>query len=108
MKVTIVDCFFSHGSISKSFIEHGHHTGFLKKYKHFVFWSSKAKLFCCCHSYYEINSHLFSFKELLALRSQDVKAKKRVAAMLKQTKAANKAAIEDAVDNENTAVTLGG
>ena len=28
--------------------------------------------------------------------------------MLKRTKAANKAAIEDAVDNENTAVTLGG
>jgi hypothetical protein len=47
-------------------------------------------------------------KELLALRSQDGKAKKRVAAMLKRTKAANKAAIEDAVDNENTAVTLGG
>lgn len=46
--------------------------------------------------------------ELLALRSQDVKAKKRVTAMLKRTKAANKAAIEDAVDNENTAVTLGG
>jgi hypothetical protein len=45
---------------------------------------------------------------LLALRSQDGKAKKRVAAMLKRTKAANKAAIEDAVDNENTAVTLGG
>jgi hypothetical protein len=45
---------------------------------------------------------------LLALRSQDGKAKKRVAAMLTRTKAANKAAIEDAVDNENTAVTLGG
>jgi hypothetical protein len=28
--------------------------------------------------------------------------------MLTRTKAANKAAIEDAVDNENTAVTLGG
>jgi hypothetical protein len=48
------------------------------------------------------------WKELLALRSQDGKAKKRVAAMLKRTKAANKAAIEDAVDNENTAITLGG
>ncbi|KDR23790.1 protein SPT2 homolog [Zootermopsis nevadensis] len=46
--------------------------------------------------------------ELLALRSQDGKAKKRVAAMLNRTKAANKAAIEDAVDNENTAITLGG
>ncbi|KAJ4452132.1 hypothetical protein ANN_03650 [Periplaneta americana] len=46
--------------------------------------------------------------ELLALRSQDGKAKKRVAAMLNRTKAANKAAIADAVDNENTAVTLGG
>jgi hypothetical protein len=56
------------------------------------------------------NSHnlLCVVKELLALRSQDGKAKKRVAAMLKRTKAANKAAIEDAVDNENTAVTLGG
>lgn len=42
------------------------------------------------------------------MRSQDGKAKKRVAAMLNRTKAANKAAIEDAVDNENTAITLGG
>lgn len=42
------------------------------------------------------------------MQSQDVKAKKRIAAMLKRTKAANKAAIEDAVDNENTALTLGG
>ncbi|GLH14107.1 Protein SPT2 homolog [Gryllus bimaculatus] len=46
--------------------------------------------------------------ELLALRSQDGKAKKRVAAMLKRTKAANKSAIEDAVDDDNTAVTLNG
>ncbi|KAJ8878343.1 hypothetical protein PR048_018920 [Dryococelus australis] len=47
-------------------------------------------------------------RELLELRSHDTKAKKRVQAMLKRTKAANKSVIEDAVDDNNTAVTLGG
>lgn len=47
-------------------------------------------------------------EELLALRSQDNKAKKRVGAMLKRTKSANKSAIEDAVDDDNTAVTING
>ncbi|XP_071452746.1 protein SPT2 homolog [Hetaerina americana] len=46
--------------------------------------------------------------ELLALRAQDSKANKRVRAMLKSTKAANKAAIDDARDDVNTAVTMAG
>lgn len=48
------------------------------------------------------------FQDLIALRSQDRKAFKRVQTMLKRTKSANKSVIEDAVDNVNTAVTLGG
>ncbi|XP_046395694.1 protein SPT2 homolog [Ischnura elegans] len=47
-------------------------------------------------------------EELLALRAQDSKANKRVRAMLKSTKAANKAAIDDARDDVNTAVTMAG
>ncbi|CAG9826893.1 unnamed protein product [Diabrotica balteata] len=46
--------------------------------------------------------------ELLALRSQDKKATKRVNVMLKRTKSANQSVIEDAIDNDNTAVTLAG
>ncbi|CAG9820054.1 unnamed protein product [Phaedon cochleariae] len=47
-------------------------------------------------------------EELLALRSQDKKATRRVNVMLKRTKSANQSVIEDAVDNDNTAVTLAG
>ncbi|KAJ8911090.1 hypothetical protein NQ315_000550 [Exocentrus adspersus] len=47
-------------------------------------------------------------EELLALRSQDKKATRRVNVMLKRTKSANQSVIQDAVDNENTAVTLVG
>ncbi|KAG8225833.1 hypothetical protein J437_LFUL004762, partial [Ladona fulva] len=47
-------------------------------------------------------------EDLLALRSQDKKANKRVRAMLKSTKAANKAVIDDARDDVNTAVTMAG
>lgn len=47
-------------------------------------------------------------EELLALRSQDKKATRRVSVMLKRTKSANKSVIQDAVDNDNTAVTLAG
>ncbi|CAH1393409.1 unnamed protein product [Nezara viridula] len=47
-------------------------------------------------------------EELLALRSQDKKAQRRVQVMLKSTKSANKSVMEDAIDNVNTAVTLGG
>ncbi|CAG2064580.1 unnamed protein product, partial [Timema podura] len=46
--------------------------------------------------------------DLLVLRAQDGKAYKRVQAMLKRTKAANKSVIADAVDDNNTAVTLEG
>ncbi|GJQ65224.1 hypothetical protein Trydic_g7357 [Trypoxylus dichotomus] len=45
---------------------------------------------------------------LLALRSQDKKATRRVNVMLKRTKSANQAVIEDALDSNNTAVTLAG
>ncbi|KRT82389.1 hypothetical protein AMK59_3210 [Oryctes borbonicus] len=45
---------------------------------------------------------------LLALRSQDKKATRRVNVMLKRTKSANQAVIEDALDSDNTAVTLAG
>ncbi|VEN34570.1 unnamed protein product [Callosobruchus maculatus] len=47
-------------------------------------------------------------EELLALRSQDKKATRRVNVMLKRTKSANQSVIDDAVDNDNTAVTLAG
>lgn len=47
-------------------------------------------------------------EELLALRSQDKKATKRVQTMLRSTKSANKSVMEDAVDNVNTADTLNG
>lgn len=46
--------------------------------------------------------------ELLALRAKDKKATRRVNVMLKRTKSANQSAIQEAVDNENTAVTLVG
>ncbi|KAF2901726.1 hypothetical protein ILUMI_04454 [Ignelater luminosus] len=46
--------------------------------------------------------------ELLALRSKDKKATRRVNVMLKRTKSANQSVIEDAVDKDNTAVTLAG
>uniref|UniRef100_A0A1Y1K910 SPT2 homolog N-terminal domain-containing protein n=1 Tax=Photinus pyralis TaxID=7054 RepID=A0A1Y1K910_PHOPY len=46
--------------------------------------------------------------ELLALRSKDKKATRRVNVMLKRTKSANQSVIEDAVDKDNTAVTLVG
>ena len=51
---------------------------------------------------------IYIFQELLALRSQDKKAQRRVQVMLKSTKSANKSVMEDAIDNVNTAVTLGG
>lgn len=47
-------------------------------------------------------------EELLALRSQDKKAQRRVQVMLKSTKSANKSVMEDAIDNVNTADTLNG
>ncbi|KAJ8942374.1 hypothetical protein NQ318_000354 [Aromia moschata] len=47
-------------------------------------------------------------EELLALRAQDKKATRRVNVMLKRTKSANQSVIQDAVDNDNTAVTLAG
>ncbi|KAI4462510.1 fast leu-rich domain-containing [Holotrichia oblita] len=46
--------------------------------------------------------------KLLALRSQDKKATRRVNVMLKRTKSANQSVIEDALDADNTAVTLAG
>ncbi|KAF5290549.1 hypothetical protein FQA39_LY14678 [Lamprigera yunnana] len=46
--------------------------------------------------------------ELLALRSKDKKATRRVNVMLKRTKSANQSVIADAVDQDNTAVTLVG
>ncbi|XP_046666097.1 protein SPT2 homolog [Homalodisca vitripennis] len=47
-------------------------------------------------------------EELLALRSQDKKAYKRVQTMLKRTKSANKSVMEDAIDDVNTVVTMAG
>ncbi|KAK9876605.1 hypothetical protein WA026_013982 [Henosepilachna vigintioctopunctata] len=47
-------------------------------------------------------------EDLLALRSKDKKAVKRVGAMLKRTKSANQSVIQDAVDSYNTAITLAG
>ncbi|XP_022900928.2 protein SPT2 homolog [Onthophagus taurus] len=47
-------------------------------------------------------------EKLLELRSHDKKATRRVSVMLKRTKSANKAVIEDAKDADNTAVTLVG
>ncbi|XP_045480439.1 protein SPT2 homolog [Harmonia axyridis] len=47
-------------------------------------------------------------EELLALRSKDKKAVKRVNVMLKRTKSANQSVIQDAVDSDNTAITLVG
>ncbi|XP_044766391.1 protein SPT2 homolog [Coccinella septempunctata] len=47
-------------------------------------------------------------EELLALRSKDKKAVKRVNVMLKRTKSANQSVIQDAEDSDNTAVTLVG
>ncbi|KAL3266429.1 hypothetical protein HHI36_010603 [Cryptolaemus montrouzieri] len=47
-------------------------------------------------------------EELLALRAKDKKAVKRVNVMLKRTKSANQSVIEDAVDTDNTAVTING
>ncbi|CAH0561240.1 unnamed protein product [Brassicogethes aeneus] len=47
-------------------------------------------------------------EELLALRSKDRKAVKRVNVMLKRTKSANQSVIQDAVDDNNTAVTMAG
>lgn len=46
--------------------------------------------------------------DLLALRSKDKKATRRVNVMLKRTKSANQSVIEDAIDKDNTAVTLAG
>lgn len=46
--------------------------------------------------------------KLLALRSQDKKATRRVNVMLKRTKSANQSVIADALDSDNTAVTLAG
>lgn len=46
--------------------------------------------------------------KLLALRSQDKKATRRVNVMLKRTKSANQAVMDDALDADNTAVTLAG
>lgn len=51
---------------------------------------------------------LFFLQELLALRNQDNKAKKRVQVMLKRTKSANKSVIDDAIDTVNTADTING
>lgn len=47
-------------------------------------------------------------EELLSLRAKDKKATRRVNVMLKRTKSANQSVLEDAVDNNNTAVTLAG
>lgn len=46
--------------------------------------------------------------ELLALRAQDKKATRRVNVMLKRTKSANQSVLAEAVDNNNTAVTMAG
>ncbi|CAG9761917.1 unnamed protein product [Ceutorhynchus assimilis] len=47
-------------------------------------------------------------EELLALRSQDKKATRRVNVMLKRTKSANQSVLDDATDNQQTAVTKAG
>ncbi|XP_050299448.1 protein SPT2 homolog [Anthonomus grandis grandis] len=47
-------------------------------------------------------------EDLLALRSQDKKATRRVNVMLKRTKSANQSVIQDAVDQTHTAVTSSG
>lgn len=44
--------------------------------------------------------------ELMAMR--DDKAKNKIKKMLKVTKSANKSVLQDAVDNDNTAITLQG
>lgn len=46
------------------------------------------------------------FQNLLALR--DSKAQSRISKHLKVCKAANKSVIADAIDNENTAITIAG
>lgn len=46
--------------------------------------------------------------QLLELRSKDKKATRRVTVMLKRTKSANQSVLDDAVDVNNTAVTLAG
>lgn len=46
--------------------------------------------------------------QLLELRSKDKKATRRVNVMLKRTKSANQSVIQDAVDSDNTAITLAG
>lgn len=45
---------------------------------------------------------------LLSLRAQDRKSNARVQAMLKRTKAANKAVLDDVKNSQNTAVTAAG
>ena len=45
---------------------------------------------------------------LLSLRAQDRKSNARVQAMLKRTKAANKAVLDEAKNSLNTAVTAAG
>ncbi|EFA13317.1 protein SPT2 homolog [Tribolium castaneum] len=47
-------------------------------------------------------------EELLALRAKDKKATRRVNVMLKRTKSANQSVLQDAVDANNTSVTLAG
>jgi protein SPT2 len=47
-------------------------------------------------------------EELLALRAKDKKATRRVNVMLKRTKSANQSVLQDAVDSNNTSVTLAG
>lgn len=51
---------------------------------------------------------LLILQELLALRSKDKKSTKRIQSMLQRTKSANKAVIDDAKDDVNTAVTAAG
>lgn len=46
--------------------------------------------------------------QLLELRSKDKKATRRVNVMLKRTKSANQSVLDDAIDVNNTAVTLAG
>ena len=50
----------------------------------------------------------FLRQKLLSLRSQDRKSNARVQAMLKRTKAANKAVLDEARNSLNTAVTAEG
>ncbi|XP_044254676.1 protein SPT2 homolog [Tribolium madens] len=47
-------------------------------------------------------------EELLALRAKDKKATRRVNVMLKRTKSANQSVLQDAIDANNTSVTLAG